>query len=43
MDGDIIRLRSENSQNRECRTVPLVGVLAELMERRKDNSRTARL
>ena len=35
VDGDVIRLRSENSKNRQCRTVPLVGELAELMERRK--------
>jgi hypothetical protein len=25
VDGDVIRLRSENSKNREGRTVPLVG------------------
>jgi integrase len=35
VDGDVIRLRSEHSKNREGRTVPLVGELAELIERRK--------
>ena len=35
VDGDVIRLRAENSKNREGRTVPLVGELAELIERRK--------
>ena len=35
LDGEIIRLRSENSKNGEGRTVPLVGELAELIERRK--------
>jgi integrase len=35
VDGDVIRLRSKNSKNREGRTVPLVGELAELIARRK--------
>jgi integrase len=35
VDGDVIRLRAENSKNGEARTVTLDGVLAELMERRK--------
>ena len=39
IDGDIIRLRSQNSKNREGRTVPLVGELAELIERRKASRR----
>ena len=39
VDGDVIRLRSQHSKNREGRTVPLVGELAELMERRKASRR----
>lgn len=35
VDGETIRLRPENSKNREGRTVPLVGELAELIDRRK--------
>jgi integrase len=35
VDSDVIRLRSEHSKNREGRTVPLVGELSELIERRK--------
>jgi integrase len=35
LDGEVIRLRSENSKNREGRTVPVVGELAELIERRR--------
>jgi integrase len=35
LDGDIIRLRAENSKNGEGRTVALEGELAELIERRK--------
>ncbi len=42
VDGDVIRLRSENSKNREGRTVPLVGELTELMERRKAARRVVR-
>ncbi len=42
VDGDVIHLRSENSKNREGRTVPLVGELAELMERRKAARRVVR-
>jgi len=35
VDGDIIRLRAEDSKNGEPRLIPLVGELAELMERRR--------
>ncbi len=35
VDGDVIRLLPENSKNGEGLTVPLVGELADLMERRK--------
>lgn len=35
VDAEIIRLRPENSKNREGRTVPLIGELAELIERRR--------
>ena len=35
VEGDVIRLRAENSKNREPRSLPLVGDLAELIERRK--------
>jgi integrase len=42
VDGDVIRLRSQNSKNREGRTVPLVGELAELVERRKAERRVER-
>ncbi len=42
VDGDVIRLRSENSKNREGRTVPLVGELADLMARRKAARRVVR-
>jgi integrase len=35
LDGDTIRLRAENSKNRCSRNVPLVGELAELIERRR--------
>jgi integrase len=42
VDGDVIRLLSVNSKNREGRTVPLVGELAELMERRKAARRVLR-
>lgn len=35
VDGEVIRLRPEHSKNRDGRTVPLVGELAELMERRQ--------
>jgi len=49
VDGDVIRLRAENSKNGESRTVPLEGELAELIERRragrqvKRNGRTVML
>jgi integrase len=42
VDGDVIRLRSVNSKNREGRTVPLVGELGDLMERRKAARRVVR-
>ncbi len=42
VDGDVIRLRSQNSKNREGRTVPLVGELAELIERRRAARRVER-
>jgi integrase len=35
VDGDVIRLRGENSKNGEARSITLDGELAELMERRK--------
>ena len=35
VDGDVIRLRAENTKNGEARTVTLGGELGELMERRK--------
>jgi integrase len=35
LDGDTLKLRAENSKNRTARTVPLVGELAELIERRR--------
>jgi integrase len=35
LDGDTIKLRAENSKNGRARTVPLVGELAELLERRR--------
>jgi integrase len=35
VDGDVIRLRRENSKNGEARSITLDGELAELMERRK--------
>jgi integrase len=35
VDGDVIRLRAENSKNGEGRTITLDGELAELIERRK--------
>jgi len=35
VDGDVIRLRGENSKNGEGRTITLDGELAELIERRK--------
>ncbi len=35
LDGDTLKLRAENSKNRTARTVPLVGELAELLERRR--------
>jgi integrase len=35
LDGDTLKVRAENSKNRTARTVPLVGELAELMERRR--------
>jgi integrase len=35
VDADVIGLRSQHSKNREGRTVPLVGELAELLKRRK--------
>jgi len=35
VDGDIIRLRAENSKNGESRTVALDGELADLIERRR--------
>lgn len=35
VDGDLIRLRGENSKNGESRSVTTEGELAELMERRK--------
>ena len=35
LDGDTIKLRAENSKNRHARAVPLVGELAEILERRR--------
>lgn len=35
LDGDTLKLRAENSKNRTARAVPLVGELAELIERRR--------
>jgi integrase len=35
LDGDSLKLRAENSKNRTARNVPLVGELAELIERRR--------
>ena len=35
LDGDTIKLRAENSKNRQARAVPLVGELAEILERRR--------
>jgi integrase len=35
LDGDTLKVRAENSKNRTARTVPLVGELAELIERRR--------
>ena len=35
VEGDLVRLRGENSKNGEARTVTLSGDLADLMERRK--------
>ena len=35
IDGNVIRLRAENSQNGEARSITLDGELAELIERRK--------
>jgi len=36
VDGDVIRLRAENAKNGEARMIPLVGELAELIERRRN-------
>ena len=35
LDGDTIRLRAENAKIREARNVPLVGELAEVMDRQR--------
>lgn len=35
VEGDIVRLRGENAKNGECRSVPLIGDLAEVIKRRK--------
>jgi integrase len=35
LEGDSLTLRGENSKNGDARTVPLVGELAEIIERRK--------
>ena len=35
IEGDVLTLRGENAKNGEARSVPLVGELAEIIERRK--------
>ena len=35
LDGDTLKVRAENAKTRTARTVPLVGELAELIERRR--------
>jgi hypothetical protein len=37
--GDVIRLRSENSKNEEPRTMILAGDLGELIERRRETDK----
>jgi integrase len=37
LDGDTIRLRAENAKIRKARNVPLIGELAELMDRQRLN------
>lgn len=35
LDGDVLRLEAKHSKNRKPRPIPLVGELAEIIERRK--------
>jgi integrase len=35
VDGDELTLRGENAKNGEARTIPIIGELAEIIERRK--------
>jgi integrase len=48
VEGDVLTLRGENSKNGEARTIPIIGELDEIIERRKaarriEESGTARM